>query len=339
MSVNATSSEGFSRTANDVRIPTAILGTIIYIAGVFGNSFSFLLFSQKELRQVSTGLVFLLLNVMSTIHLLSLIVDFLDNIFQVQLLKSDIFRCQFISWVQNVTRTVCSCLAVSVSIDRYLRSEYPMKSRLWCTPKNVVKVFIVYTTGSMILYAFFYHPANVFDVNGDCSFGDDETFRLLAFNVLPPIRFLVACLIPTLLMIASGAKMLWNIRKSRQRIASQRQNQQGMNLPFVVPIPNATSSNDESRRNQMTLDQMMRIMVVTNVVAFIVTQNPFHIYTLYYGYQLNTDFSTYSLTRAFLLMWGSIYFGIGFYLFCITSVQFRKQFFTKITMIFNFCQL
>lgn len=32
-------------------------------------------------------------------------------------------------------------------------------------------------------------------------------------------------------------------------------------------------------------------------------------------------------------MWSSIYFGVGFYLFCIASPQFRKQFLTKIKTI------
>jgi hypothetical protein len=53
-------------------------------------------------------------------------------------------------------------------------------------------------------------------------------------------------------------------------------------------------------------------------------------YTLYYGYETSDDYTVYSFIRAFLLMWSSVYFGMGLYLFCITSPQFRKQFIKKI---------
>lgn len=124
-----------------LRMATAVLGCIVYATGFVGNFLSLLLFIQKELRQVSTGLIFLLLNIFSTIHLLSLIVEFFDSIFKVQIVTNDKFRCQFILWAQNLSRTVCSFLAATVSIDRFIRSEYPMKSRIWCTTKNVYETF------------------------------------------------------------------------------------------------------------------------------------------------------------------------------------------------------
>ena len=91
-----------------LRISTAIIGVFIYFGGFIGNFFSLILFIQKELRQVSTCLLFLLLNIISTIHLLSLIVEFIDSIFNIQVIPSGVFRCQFILWLQNVSRTICS---------------------------------------------------------------------------------------------------------------------------------------------------------------------------------------------------------------------------------------
>jgi hypothetical protein len=134
-----------------LRVSTAVIGVFIYFGGFIGNFFSLILFIQKELRQVSTGLLFLLLNIISTIHLLSLIVEFIDSIFNIQMIPSGAFRCQFILWLQNASRTICSLLATTVSIDRFIRSEYPLRSRLWCTLKNVVKLSIIYTLCFLLL--------------------------------------------------------------------------------------------------------------------------------------------------------------------------------------------
>ena len=315
---------------DNLRISTAVLGILIYIAGFIGNFLSFLLFVQKELRQVSTGLTFLLLNIFSTVHLLSLIVEFLDSIFQVKLFASDVFRCQFILWLQNVTRTICSFLATTVSIDRFLRSEYPMQSRIWCTAKNVTKLSKGYIVFSMILYAFFFYPLNLFDSSGQCTFSYNETFRLFALNVLPPIRFVMVCILPSVVMLGCGTRMIFNIRQSRKRVAVQTTApSQGM-ATIGIPTLEGNHATEDKRRQQIKLDQMLSLMLLANVAAYILSQTPFNIYTLYYGYQSYDDYTMYSLTRAFLLMWGSIYFGIGFYLFCITSSQFRQQFTAKI---------
>jgi hypothetical protein len=317
-----------SSSMDALRACTAILGVIIYTAGFIGNFFALLLFTQKELRRVSTGLIFLLLNIINTIHLLSLVVEFLDSIFQVQVLPSAVFQCQFILWLQNATRTLCSFLATTVSIDRFIRSEYPVKSRIWCTPKNTLKLAIIYSIFSILLYAFFFYPLNLFDDNGACSFSLDSTFRIFAVNVMPPVRFFFTIIIPSVIMVGCGGRMLYNIRQSHERVT-----QQTTIATIIMQIPTTSSTNNEQHRQKNALDQMLLLMVTSNVVAYILTQMPFNIYAVYHGYE-TSNYLSYSLTRTFLLMWSSVYFGVGFYLFCVASPQFRKQFLTKIKTFF-----
>lgn len=336
MNVSTESASSFSKAMSDLRISTAILGSLIYAAGFLGNFLSFILFIQKELRQVSTGFCFLLLNVFSTIHLASLVVEFVDSIFDVQY-GSSIFRCQFTLWLQNVTRTVCGFLAATISFDRFLRSEYPMRSRVWCTMKNVIILCVGYLLFSAIFYALFFYPLNIFDDQGQCSFSYNTTFRIFALNVLPPLRFLVVCVIPTVLMVGCGGRMLYNIRQSRQRITMQAARN---NAPIATTGPSGLQTSQTNERNARpvaAIDQMLVLMVLANVVAYILTQLPFNAYTLYYGYETLNDYTVYSLTRSFLLMWGSVYFGVGFYLFCLTSSQFRRQFWEKIKNNCLFC--
>jgi len=332
MNTTIKSIETSSATAamDDLRISTAFIGIVIYLGGFIGNFFSFLLFIQKELRQVSTGLLFLLLNIFSTIHLLSLIVEFLDTIFGVEVVPSGVFRCQFILWLQNVTRTVCSFLATTISIDRLLRSEYPLRSRIWCTTKHVAQLSIIYIIFSIILYAFFYYPLNLFDADGNCSFTLNNTFHLFAINVMPAIRFIFICVLPTSIMLACGARMIYNIRQSRKRIAQQTTMQNTTIAKIIIPASKASITTNNQQREKVAIDRMLLLMVIANVFTYIITQIPFNAYTIYYGYETTISYLSYSLTRSFLLMWSSIYFGVGFYLFCIASPQFRKQFITKI---------
>jgi hypothetical protein len=336
MSVSILQSSTLSSAMNALNMSTGVIGTVIYVAGFIGNFFSLILFIQKELRQVSTGLLFLLLNIISTIHLLSLVVEFLDNIFNVQVIASGVFHCQFILWLQNVTRTTCSFLATTVSIDRFLRSEYPILSRIWCTPKNVVKLSIIYILFSIILYAFFYYPLNLFDADGNCSFTYNNIFHIFAINVMPPIRFLFICIIPTTVMLGCSGRMLYNIRQSHKRIV-----QQTTTVATVgVPASKASSTNNNpNQRKKKAVDHMLLLMVIANIIAYIVTQIPFNTYTVYYGYDTGNDYTSYSIIRSFLLMWSSVYFGVGFYLFCIASPQFRKQFLTKLQLFCGFCPL
>ena len=312
-----------------LRITTAVLGIAVYSIGFIGNFLSLLLFIQKQLRQVSTGLIFLLLNIFSTIHLISLMVEFINSIFQVVVIPNDIFRCQFILWLQNATRTICSFLATTISIDRFIRSEYPIKSHIWCTTKNVMKLFLIYFFFSITFYIFFFNPLNVFNNLRQCSFPYPSTFRLFALNILPPIRFLLICVIPIILMVGCGGRMLFNIRQAKMRVAPRTTTPHVGLAVVIAPRSKGSNITDEGRRQKAIIDSMLFLMVLANVIAYIITQIPFNVYTLYYGYEIS-DYTIYSLIRAFLLMWSSIYFGVGFYLFCITSAQFRKQFITRI---------
>jgi hypothetical protein len=201
---------------------------------------------------------------------------------------------------------------------------------IWCTSKNVIKLFIIYFFFSILFYAFFFHPQNVFDSDEQCSFPYNGPFRLFALNIMPPIRFILICVIPTILMIGCGIRMLSNIRQAKRRIGQQTAVQLVTIATTVVLTSKGSNTNDENRRKTTSINHMLFLMVLANVMAYIITQIPFNIYTLYYGYEASDDYTLYSLMRAFLLMWSSVYFGIGFYLFYIASPEFRKEFRTKI---------
>jgi hypothetical protein len=147
---------------------------------------------------------------------------------------------------------------------------------------------------------------------------------------MPPIRFVFICILPTGIMLGCGGRMLYNIRQSHRRISRQTA-VATTNIPVISKVSSSATS---YQRQKIAIDHMLLLMVLANVCTYIITQIPFNTYAIYYGYETSNNYSSYSIIRAFLLMWSSIYFGVGFYLFSIASPQFRKQFLTKIIGIF-----
>ncbi|CAF1024470.1 unnamed protein product [Didymodactylos carnosus] len=159
------------------------------------------------------------------------------------------------------------------------------------------------------------------------------------FLVHAPLRLILVCLIPVITMAAANIRLLSNIRRSRRRVGAemegtltvyeQQQKQQGERLKTTIspPTPNATRiGNILKLRRLNAVERMLVLMMITNVTMYIITQVPYHIYTVSRGYYQGLDSYTNSLVRALLLIWSSVYFGIGFYLFCFASPLFRQKF-------------
>jgi hypothetical protein len=108
-------------------------------------------------------------------------------------------------------------------------------------------------------------------------------------------------------MSVANIRMLLNIRQSRRRVEQGNTNNTGLVLQRMTP-----------------LDKMLFYMMLINVSSFIVTQTPFHIYTVVQS--ISKLFGSYALVRAMLLILSSIYFGVGSYLYYLASPRFRETF-------------
>jgi hypothetical protein len=126
-------------------------------------------------------------------------------------------------------------------------------------------------------------------------------------------------------MLAANIRMLMNIRQSRNRVSNGGSTVPSSNVN--VPIPNGQRK--PSRRRMSAIDRMLYYMMIANVSIFIITQIPFHIYSCIKNNLIGLEPFTGTLIRAILLIWSSLYFGIGFYFYCLASPLFRQKF-TKI---------
>lgn len=293
---------------------------------MLGNILSLTVFyCQREFWKVSTGLLFVLMIIFNTIHLWTLCVDFLIT-YSIYLYSNVFFQCRLQLFLLNVTRAMSSYLAMSVTLDRFIRSEMPMRSKLICTRRNAYKVTIIYLVTFSILLSFFFCPNNSQNPStGACANRNVRSYTWFIQNIFLPTRAVVTCALPIVIMSVASIRVLYNIRQSRHRIR-----QQGITITNTLDVSVIGTGGDNSRQQVTTrsitaLDRALVLMTASNVVTFTITQIPIHVYTVTRNYAQTFDNYTHLLVRALLLIWSSMYFGIGFYLYCFTTPLFRHK--------------
>ncbi|CAF1259186.1 unnamed protein product [Rotaria sordida] len=296
-----------------------IAACITYGLGFIGNILSLIIFfSQEEFRHVSTGVLFILMTLSNNIHLWTLITEFLA-VFNIYVYSGVVLRCRLNYFIQNLSRTMSTYLAVTITLDRLIRSELPMRSRIICTRQNALKLTVVYLIIFSILYSFWFCPMITLNpITNTCYSGQSPIFSDFISNIYLPVRLIIVCIIPVIIMSLANIRMLFNIRQSRRRVDPRNQID-NTNIPAV-------STSIITNGRMTPIDRMLFYMMLISVGTFVVTQIPFNIYSLIRANYETLDMYTHLLVRAILLIWSSIYFGIGFYLYCLASPLFREKF-------------
>jgi hypothetical protein len=251
------------------------------------------------------------MTISNTIHLWTLTTEFLSN-FNVQIYSNIFFRCRLNYFTENVSRAVSTYVAITIAIDRLIRSEFPLRSRRICIRRNAIKLTFIYVIIFSILCSFWFCPLNTLNpLTGTCYSGTSLIYSYFRNNIFLPMRLILVCIIPVIVMSLANIRMLYNIRQSRRRV------QQGNQINIINRI--------WMNRRMTPIDRMLFYMMLTSVGIFIITQIPFHIYTLIQANYSIFDIWNNLLIRTLLLIWSSIYFGIGFYLYCLASPLFREK--------------
>ena len=217
-------------------------------------------------------------------------------------------RCRMIYWLQNIFRALSSFIACTISLDRMFRALYPTRAKLMCTNRRAQIILLIYFFIFTISFTFYLLPYINEDSKGICSTHVNPVYHRFMTHIWPPLRTILVCLIPVSIMITANIRLWRQIRASKRRVA-----------------PRFTAGFHLS-----STDHMLIFLTISNVVAFILTQVPFHVYTTIVGYQTSAvDI------RTPMLLWSSVYFGIGFYIYCLTSPYFRAKFLSTIYWYFH----
>ena len=222
-------------------------------------------------------------------------------------------------------------LAVGIALDRFIRSELPLRSRRICTRRNAIIYTFICVVSFSLLWAIWFSPTITRDpITSNCIYTASATVYFYLIQVQTPVRLVVVCIIPVIVMAAANIRMLYNLRQSHRRVQNQ------IEINTVMTARTATVPKNSTARRMSAIDRMLFYMMLANVFTFIITQIPYHAYSTVRSYYRTLDPFTNSLVRAVLLIWSSLYFGVAFYLYCLASPLFREKFIVISKKIINF---
>ncbi len=306
-----------------------------YGLGFIGNLFALIVFSSLlEFRRISTGILFLLMTISNFFHLWTLAIEFI-RICGYNIYPNRFFQCRLDPFVENISRAMSTYFSVGIAVDRFIRSEIPIRSKVICTRRNIFIVTIIVFIIFCLFWSFYLLP---FDdqITGNCVYNQSTSYQFFVINVHIPLRAVFLCVIPVITMTVANIRMMSNIRKARNRISDMPQMVEGNRSSTII---SSTVITGPVGRRTLAIDRMLVYMMAANVLTFIVTQIPFHTYMVIQVYIDTFDSYTDSLIYAMLLIWSSIYFGIAFYLYCLASPLFRRKFFRICRKLIRFLML
>jgi hypothetical protein len=142
---NITTNPEIISSLSDIYDPrlTRPFAFICLLIGSIGNSLSFIVFTQKQLRTHSTFRYLAYLSVVDLIVLyLGLGNLILRDYFSFDLREQSLFLCKFHTFLTYVTTHLSSWILTIVSIDRAIACTYVQLNKRFCRPKSADRIFL-----------------------------------------------------------------------------------------------------------------------------------------------------------------------------------------------------
>ncbi|CAF1255004.1 unnamed protein product [Rotaria sp. Silwood1] len=289
---------------------------IIMIIGFTGNIFQIITFSHKTMRKISTGILFLALSISDTVYLLLSLYILIIYGFNIPDQSNYPKLCQFRHYMYYLATNFSAWMLTTIACDRWIRSQFPIKSKRLCTPRTAIYTIIIVLIIDCLLHIHIITPMFGQIAPGVTTMcGANSRYPNYSYfyeKIWPIITLLTITIIPASCMIFFFIAITINVLTHHNRI---------------IPIGQTNVNRREKRRARFLHRQMLILMLVTWIL-FSLTTLPatlfrFIISTL--NVQQSFSFSLL-LTSIFEFITLSNY-SLNFYLHCLTSKLFRKEFF------------
>lgn len=283
----------------------------------------YIFYTQEEFRKISTGLLYLLMTLFNTIHLYVLAIEFL-RLYNINIYQGSVLNCGLNSFIQNVTRATSTYLAVAVAIDRLIRSELPVQSRYICTRRNAVIWTIVTVIIFIAIWSSYLYQMSFYNAALDRCVNQPASLSYYNRYIHDIARTVILCVIPIVFIVAANLRLTFNIRASRRRVHGTDRILRDAQSMYTNRFTGADQSTATVGRST-SFDRMNLYMMMANVTALFITQTPFHIQQISANYVTISDPIANRFVRTLSLIWSSLYFGIGFYGYCLSAPLFRRK--------------
>ncbi|CAF0867373.1 unnamed protein product [Adineta ricciae] len=197
-----------------------IVYPIIFITGLIGNLLSSLLFSITELNQTSCGIYFLLLAIADSLALIGGLHHCLTIGYRV--IIHSVTYCRARNFISYTSMDLASWMVVAISLDRYIKVKFPVKSRDYCTQKLAIIVSCVLT---FVLVLKNLHFTTKFignfaaDASEHCGPNPKyPTYMSFFQNVWPWIDLAIFALLPFILITSCNIFIIYNLYKRRVQL-------------------------------------------------------------------------------------------------------------------------
>ncbi|CAF4527870.1 unnamed protein product [Rotaria sp. Silwood2] len=300
----------------------------IFLIGFPGNIASLFTFSRPTLRKVSTGCLFITLAISDISHLLICIFDFLEFGLQIHFYPYVAYNelCRFRSFIMNVTQVSSAWILVIVSIDRWIRTRFPFKSGSICTPKKAliavgILLLVDIALHAHILTSMFGTLIPGFSI-ASCGPTDiNSTYFQFYFLKWSIVQIFTTCLAPACIMLIILIDIFINVRVRKRTIIQ----------PFQF------THGDRNMKRQKSLQKQMFILMFGSVCIFLITSLPSGIYKIQSPRQGTETITVLQLVciGTSLQWFQSLFYATSFYIHCLSSTLFRKEFTEQVRRIWN----
>ncbi|CAF1452330.1 unnamed protein product [Adineta steineri] len=353
---------GNSNTAaviTDIERNVALYGYILlFLFGFFGHINSIIIFLRRTLRSVSTSCLFICVSISDITYLLVCIYDFLYTGLALTPIdtatNSNLSNvlCRFRSFIKSVAMCTSAWLLLAIVIDRWLRIRFPFQVKKLCSRKRILIGSLIVLIFAIILNSHLLLPSlgtlSGSDICGPIttstySFFFRQVWGIL-FTCLQTVLPTIALLIVTIDMFR---RLLLRQKQKLNRGNRRRTFVWGILftcLQTVLPtiallivtidmfrrlLLRQKQKLNRGNRRRTFVDRQMLIIMLTSILLFFTTQIPLSLFNILLSPVLQsrlTQTQALELTSIFNFI-ASINFGTTFYVHCLTSGLFRKEFY------------
>ena len=324
------------------RLATAIY-SVIYILGFIGNTFALITFSSQRMRQISSSIFLLVLSISDIVALVTSLWFFLADAFAIHLQNYSALACRFRTFFAYVFMDLSSWCIAGLAFDRYLRTKYPLDSKILCTPRNASITVLSFFLILCGINGHYFSPG-IGQERGDnrttahCLENREQYPNYFYFYkiIWPKIDAIIFCFLPACVMITCNMNIIYLLKRQRHHIEnSNNDDNEIINIPqtlgAVTPIKKASFTQRKAIERQMSL------MMAACVIVFLCTTVPVTLYLILLEQVIiknpnlarNNAFFIFIFRMLRALMYS--HFGSNFYLYCLTSRIFRTEFIETIT--------
>ncbi|UJR09788.1 hypothetical protein I4U23_014015 [Adineta vaga] len=357
-----------------LRFLIAFTCIILYLFGYTGCLLSIITFSSRKLRHHSTGFLFLIMAFVDIFNLFASLQYFLDVIYQINVFGISIHWCRFFTIINYELYFGFSWIFVFISLDRWIKVEWPTRSQRLCTRTNFIYLCLVSLLSSLVqnvLYTFLC-------INDEC--GQKNVACEIFIHVIYITMYMTVPIAIILISISRTCLITINLKKRIRRSTSSDQPQQQQALTDMstsfklesvvrchsttitsrlsssfVSSPSSTTTNNNptssqylnksnrliySHRRRSRMDGQMVILISINVAPFILV----HIITeIAYLFEKYSSFVAQStVARLIIILIYLSWYLISasrFYTNCLLSRIYREEFRNRLYMLRHGCKL